>query len=59
MTERDVFDDACQDIKTNLWVLNPVAQSRILGWFAAIMQDAYKRGIADEAQKNAKADHNV
>lgn len=42
--QRDVFQDAWNDIKTNLWVLSPGAQSRIYGHLMAVSQDAYKRG---------------
>ena len=32
--EKDLFREACDDIKLNLWILSPVALVRIIGWFS-------------------------
>ena len=45
MTEKSIFEQACADIKENLWILSPEARQRIIGWFAELARDGYERGV--------------
>lgn len=44
---QSVFDSAVEDVRVNLWILGDVGRNRIIGWFSAISQEAYKRGRDD------------
>jgi hypothetical protein len=51
MADKTVYEEACDDIKTNLWVLGPEAKDRIIMWFNRLTQEAYERGVKAEAKR--------
>jgi hypothetical protein len=51
MVNKTVYEEACDDIRTNLWVLGPEAKNRIIMWFNRITNEAYDRGAKDEAKR--------
>ncbi len=57
--QRDLFDEACKDIRRNLWILGPEGTSRIINWFLTLTQDAYDRGIRDEKARSAPPTENL
>jgi hypothetical protein len=48
---RSLFDEASADIDENLWVLSPMARTRIKSWFLAFERSGYQRGLVDGAKK--------
>ena len=51
MAEKSVYQQACDDIRLNLWVLSPDARQQIIGWFNRIDQDAFDRGVLKEREE--------